>query len=77
MKIIKLINKLEVNLLRKKNDNSVYQKYRSIYDKKAMMVKRNADISFYKINYEKCKKQSKEFIQDIKNGNKIYDEFDN
>lgn len=41
-----------------------------------MAVKRNPDIEYYKTNYEKCKKEAKEFISDIKSGKKSYDEFD-
>ena len=41
-----------------------------------MAVKRNPDIEYYKTNYEKGKKEAKEFINDIKSGNKTYDEFD-
>lgn len=42
-----------------------------------MMVKRNPDIPSYKTNYEKWKKEAKEFIKDIKNGKKTYYDFDN
>ena len=41
-----------------------------------MMVKRNPDIPSYKTNYEKWKKEAKQFIQDIKSGIKTYDEFE-
>lgn len=61
---------------RKENEEPVYGKYRQIYSKKAMAVKRNPDIEYYKINYEKWKKEAKEFINDIKSGKKTYDEFD-
>ncbi len=61
---------------RKENEEPVYGKYRQIYAKKAMAVKRNPDIEYYKINYEKWKKEAKEFINDIKSGKKTYDEFD-
>lgn len=61
---------------RKENEEPVYGKYRQIYAKKAMTVKRNPDIEYYKTNYEKWKKEAKEFINDIKSGNKTYDEFD-
>lgn len=40
-----------------------------------MAVKRNPDIEYYKTNYEKWKKEAKEFISDIKDGEKTYDEF--
>lgn len=61
---------------RKENEEPVYGKYRRIYAKKAMMVKRNPDIEYYKTNYEKWKKEAKKFINDIKAGKKNYDEFD-
>lgn len=61
---------------RKENEEPVYGKYRQIYAKKAMAVKRNPDIEYYKTNYEKWKKEAKEFINDIKSGKKNYDEFD-
>jgi hypothetical protein len=61
---------------RKENEEPVYGKYRQIYAKKAMMVKRNPDIEYYKTNYEKWKKEAKQFISDIKAGKKTYDEFD-
>ena len=51
---------------RKENEEPVYGKYRQIYAKKAMAVKRNPDIEYYKTNYEKWKKEAKEFINDIK-----------
>lgn len=61
---------------RKENEEPVYGKYRQIYAKKAMAVKRNPDIEYYKTNYEKWKKEAKKFINDIKSGKKSYDEFD-
>ena len=61
---------------RKENEEPIYGKYRQIYAKKAMAVKRNPDIEYYKTNYEKWKKEAKKFINDIKNGKKTYDEFD-
>lgn len=61
---------------RKENEEPVYGKYRQIYAKKAMAVKRNPDIECYKTNYEKWKKEAKEFISNIKSGKKSYDEFD-
>lgn len=61
---------------RKENEEPVYGKYRQIYAQKAMAVKRNPDIEYYKSTYEKWKKEAKEFISDIKSGRKTYDEFD-
>lgn len=61
---------------RKENEEPVYGKYRQIYAKKAMAVKRNLDIEYYKLNYEKWKKDAKQFVYDVKSGKKTYDEFD-
>lgn len=61
---------------RKENEEPVYGKYRQIYAKKAMAVKRNPDIEYYKLNYEKWKKDAKQFVNDVKSGKKTYDEFD-
>lgn len=61
---------------RKGEQEPVYKKYRQIYAKKAMMVKRNPDLPSYKTNYEKWKKEAKQFIQDIKTNKKTYKEFD-
>lgn len=41
-----------------------------------MTVKTNPDIESFKTSYEKWKKQAKLFINDIKSGKKIYEEFD-
>jgi len=60
---------------RKENEEPVYGKYRQIYAKKAMTVKRNPNIEYYKTNYEKWKKEARQFINDIKFGKKTYDEF--
>ena len=51
---------------RKENEEPVYKKYRQIYSKKSMTVNRNSDIASYKKNYEIWKKESKQFINDIK-----------
>ena len=61
---------------RKEKDNPIYGKYRSIYAKKAMNVKRNPDIASYKDQYDEWKKSAKQFIKDIQNGIKSYEEFD-
>lgn len=61
---------------RKENEEPIYGKYRTIYARKAMLVKRNPDIKSYKTSYEKWKKEAKQFMQDIKDGKKTYDEFD-
>ena len=41
-----------------------------------MNVKRNPDIALYKKQYDEWKKTAKQFIQDIQNGIKTYEEFD-
>lgn len=61
---------------RKEKDNPIYRKYRNIYAKKAMNVKRNPDIASYKDKYEEWKKVAKQFIKDIQSGVKTYEEFD-
>ena len=61
---------------RKEKEEPVYGKYRQIYAKKAMAVKRNPDIEYYKTNYEKWKKEAKQFVNDVKSGKKTYTEFD-
>ena len=61
---------------RKEQNEYVYGKYRKIYSKKAMLVKRNPDISSYKEDYEKWKQQAKAFMNDIRNEKKTYEDFD-
>ena len=61
---------------RKEKEEPVYGKYRQIYAKKAMAVKRNPDIEYYKTTYEKWKKEAKQFVNDVKSGKKTYTEFD-
>lgn len=60
---------------KKENNNPVYQKYRSIYAKKAMNARRNSDIDSIQKQYEKWKKETSEFLADIEKGTKTYDEF--
>lgn len=60
----------------KQENDKVYGKYRKMYSKKAMLVKRNPDIEVYKKDYESWKKQAKEFMDDIRNEKKTYEEFD-
>lgn len=60
----------------KQENDKVYGKYRKIYAKKAMLVKRNPDIEVYKKDYEKWKKDAKKFMNDIRNEKKTYEEFD-
>ena len=61
---------------KKEKEESVYGTYRKMYSKKAMMVKRNPDIESYKIDYDKWKKESKHFLDNIKNGTKTYEQFE-
>lgn len=61
---------------RKGEKEPVYKKYRQMYAQKAMTIKRNPDIPSYKDKYEKWKKEAKQFIKDIRNGKKSYNEFD-
>ena len=60
----------------KQENDKVYGKYRKIYAKKAMLVKRNPDIEVYKKDYEKWKQEAKKFMNEIRNEMKSYDEFD-
>ena len=60
---------------RKEKDNPIYGKYRNIYAKKAMNVKRNPDIALYKKQYDEWKKTAKQFIKDIQRGIRSYEEF--
>lgn len=60
----------------KQDNDKVYGKYRKIYAKKAMLVKRNPDIEVYKKEYEKWKQEAKKFMNEIRNEMKSYDEFD-
>ena len=60
----------------KQENDKVYGKYRKMYSKKAMLVKRNPDIEVYKKDYENWKKEAKKFMDDIRNEKKTYEEFD-
>ncbi len=60
----------------KQENDKVYGKYRKMYSKKAMLVKRNPDIKVYKKDYENWKKKAKKFMDDIRNEKKTYEEFD-
>ena len=60
---------------RKETKEPAYGKYRSIYSKKATLLKRNPDI-YSREDYEQWKKKSSQFMQDIRNGLKTYEEFD-
>lgn len=60
----------------KQENDKVYGKYRKMYSKKAMLVKRNPDIEVYKTDYENWKKEAKKFMDDIRNNKKTYEDFD-
>lgn len=60
----------------KQENEIIYGKYRKIYAKKSMLVKRNPDIEVYKKDYEKWKKEAKEFMDAIRSEKKTYEEFD-
>ena len=60
----------------KQENEIVYGKYRKIYAKKAMLVKRNPDIEVYKKDYENWKKKAKEFMDAIRSETKTYEDFD-
>lgn len=60
---------------KKENKEPVYGKYRSIYANKATLLKRNPDI-YSREDYEHWKKESSQFMKDIRNGLKTYEEFD-
>ena len=60
----------------KQENEIVYGKYRKIYAKKAMLVKRNPDIEIYKKDYENWKKKAKEFMDAIRSEKRTYEEFD-
>ncbi|MCI8412191.1 MAG: hypothetical protein HFJ40_07210, partial [Clostridia bacterium] len=60
----------------KQENDKIYGKYRKMYSKKAMLVKRNPDIEVYKKDYENWKKEAKKFMDDIRNDKKTYEDFD-
>lgn len=60
----------------KQENDKVYGKYRKMYSKKAMLVKRNPDIEVYKKDYENWKKEARKFMDDIRNEKKTYEDFD-
>lgn len=62
--------------LKKQQDDLVYGKYRKIYAKKAMLVKRNPDIESYKIDYENWKKEAQEYRDKLKKEKITNEEFE-
>ena len=61
---------------RKQEKNQVYHKYRKMFSKKRMLMKRSPDIIRYVDDYENYKKETQKFQEDIKNGKKTYEDFD-
>ena len=60
---------------RKETKEPAYGKYRSIYSKKATLLSRHPDI-YSREAYEQWKKEANQFMNDIRHGQKTYDEFD-
>ncbi|HBC85066.1 MAG TPA: hypothetical protein DCZ30_06705 [Clostridiales bacterium] len=60
---------------RKESKEPIYGKYRSIYANKATLLKRYPDI-YSQEDYDKWKREAKQFMNDIRHGLKTYDEFD-
>ena len=60
---------------RKEIKEPAYGKYRSIYSKKATLLSRHPDI-YSREAYEQWKKEANQFMNDIRHGQKTYDEFD-
>lgn len=61
---------------RKEEKNQVYNKYRKMFSKKRMLMKRNPNITKYVNDYENYKTETQKFQKDIKNGKKTYEDFD-
>lgn len=61
---------------RKEEKSQVYNKYRKMFSKKRMLMKRNPNITKYVNDYENYKKETQKFQKDIKNGKKTYEDFD-
>lgn len=61
---------------RKEQENTVYGKYRNIFSKKRMLMKRNPDIKKYEKDYEEYKKAANKIKEEIKEGKKTYKYFD-
>lgn len=66
----------QIAQLKKQHDDLVYGKYRKIYAKKAMLVKRNPDIESYKIDYENWKKEAQEYRDKLKKEKITNEEFE-
>ena len=59
---------------KKQEDETVYGKYRKLYARKAMLLKRNPDI-YSREDYDNWKKNAQDFLKDIKENKKTYEEF--
>lgn len=66
----------QIAQLKKQKYDLVYGKYRKIYSKKAMLVKRNPDIKSYKTEYENWKKEAQEYRDKLKKEEITNEEFE-
>lgn len=66
----------QIAQLKKQQEDLVYGKYRKIYAKKAMLVKRNPDITSYKDEYEEWKKEAQKLRNNLKDNKITNDEFE-
>ena len=60
---------------KKQTTEPVYGRYRNIFSTKSRLIKTHPDI-YSKEKYEKWKKEASQFMQDIREGKKTYEEFD-
>ena len=60
---------------KKQTTEPVYGRYRNIFSTKSRLLKTHPDI-YSKEKYEKWKKEASQFMQDIREGKKTYEEFD-
>ena len=66
----------QIAQLKKQKHDIVYGKYRKLYSKKAMLVKRNPDIESYKAEYENWKKEAQEYRDKLKKEEITNEEFE-
>lgn len=66
----------QIAQLKKQQEDLVYGKYRKIYAKKSMLVKRNPDITSYKAEYEEWKKEAQKLRNNLKDNKITNDEFE-
>lgn len=60
---------------KKQEAETVYGKYRKLYARKAMLLKRNPDIYSHE-DYDNWRKNAQDFLKDMKEDKKTYEEFD-